>query len=61
MVKVEAEVRKLLDETRAAAEPYASAQYRRPGETGRRGLTMRLEAIEEALVLLARAVDSDSK
>lgn len=49
---IEAEVRRLLDETRAANEMYASAQYERDS-----GLNRRLETIEDALLRLARALD----
>jgi len=57
---IEKDLRKLLQQTRAEAELYSSAHYRREGQEGKSGLGMRLEAIEEALVRLARAIDKGS-
>lgn len=48
----EAEIRELLAETKAANTQYDSAHYRRES-----GLSHRLNAIEEALIRLAKAVN----
>lgn len=55
---LEHEIQGLLDATRESAIRYGSAHYREPGATGRDGLAERLEAIEEALIRLARAIDN---
>lgn len=57
MSSVEEDIRRLLEETRAANEQYESAKYRDPKLPGRSGISARLEAIEEGLLRLARAVD----
>ena len=56
--EAERTVRELLEQTRREAEMYASAHYRRSNQEGRTGLALRLEAIEEALLRLARAIDA---
>jgi hypothetical protein len=53
--EVEDEIRTLLDETRQRAERYGSAKYELES-----GLGMRLSAIEQALIRLARAIDENS-
>ena len=53
---LEQDIRALLETTREENRMYASAAYRDDRSRGN-GLAARLEAMEEALVRLARAVD----
>ena len=55
---IEEQIAQLLARTRQQNERYASAHYRRPGQPGRTGLGKRLEALEQALVMLASEVDA---
>lgn len=55
---VEDEIENLLAATRVEAECYASASYMGPQGEQRSGLGLRLQAIEEALLRLARAIDN---
>jgi len=55
-IELASEIRALLDETRQRAELYSSAKY----EPEQSGLGMRLSAIEQALIRLARAIDENS-
>lgn len=48
----------LLARTRQQNERYASAHYRQPGQPGQTGIGNRFEALEQALVMLAREVDA---
>ena len=57
---IEDKIQSLLEETRTEAERYSSAHYRRPTE-GKTGLALRLEAIEEALLELAKALDRNAR
>ena len=54
---VEGRVRKLLDDARERGLRYSSAHYREPGRPGEDGLNIRLEALERAVIALARATD----
>lgn len=54
---VEVAIDALLKQTRAENEHYSSAHYRLPNQPGQTGLGNRLDAIEEALLILARSVD----
>jgi hypothetical protein len=54
---VEDEIRELLEKTRSANLQYASAHYHDVDAPAGTGLGARLDAIERALVLIARAVD----
>jgi len=53
---VESELAALFERTRAHNLRYSSARYREEGQ-GENGLGNRLEALEEALLILARKVD----
>lgn len=55
---IEEQIAELLAHTRRRNERYASAHYRGPSHTGETGLGNRLEALEQALLMLAREVDA---
>jgi hypothetical protein len=55
---IEEGIAELIARTRQQNERYASAHYRGPNQTGSTGLGNRLEALEQALVMLAREVDA---
>lgn len=48
----------LLARTRRQNERYGSAHYRGPTQRGETGLGNRLEALEQALMILAREIDA---
>jgi hypothetical protein len=52
----ESEITALFERTRVHNLRYSSARYREEGQ-GENGLGNRLEALEEALLILARRVD----
>jgi hypothetical protein len=54
---VEDAIRDLLERTRNANLQYASAHYHAEDAPAGTGLGARLDAIEQALVLIARAMD----
>jgi hypothetical protein len=54
---VEARIKQLLARTRQQNERYSSAHYRQPGQPGQSGLGNRLDALEQALVMLAGEID----
>lgn len=56
--QLEQDIRALLEKTREENRMYASAAYRDDRSRGN-GLAARLEAIEEALLQLAHAVDEN--
>ena len=55
---VEERIAQLIAHTHHENERYASAHYRGPNQRGSTGLGNRLEALEQALVMLAREVDA---
>lgn len=58
---IEQRIAELIADTRRRNERYVSAHYRGPNQTSGTGLGNRLEAIEQALLILAREVDATSK
>jgi len=55
---LEERIAALLARTRAQNERYASAHYRGPTQGGESGLGDRLEALEQALLILAGEIDA---
>ncbi len=54
---VEDRIKQLFARTRQQNDRYSSAHYRQPGQPGQTGLGNRLDALEEALVILAGEID----
>jgi hypothetical protein len=55
--RLEQQLRDLFERTRQANERYSSAEYRQPNQPAQSGMANRLDAYEEAMLMLARALD----
>lgn len=47
----------IFDKSRETNQYYSSAEYKQPGQEGQSGMANRLDAYEEAMLVLAKALD----
>lgn len=48
----------IFDKSREENQHYSSAEYKQPGQQGQSGMANRLDAYEQAMLVLARALDA---